>query len=204
MISPHSPILRPPLLHLTPSSPTFCTILSPILHSSISPILHHFLPHLTPSSPTFYTILSPISYHSLSHFTPSSPTFYTLLSPISHHSLPQVVRNDPAPPAPVSACKMREIAHTTGLLFRLQDSSWVCSWCARHHSNLFLYDSENSPLPYNSVKLSGADITTDLQHNIYKFLITPVNQDNVSDGTVSLLVVIAMSMLTLIGVTATL
>ena len=75
---------------------------------------------------------------------------------------------------------MREKAHTTGLLFRLEERNWVCSWCARHHSNLLLYDSENAALPYTSVKLSGADIATDLSHNIYRFLITPANGETVS------------------------
>ncbi|XP_063677213.1 mucin-4-like isoform X3 [Bolinopsis microptera] len=93
---------------------------------------------------------------------------------ISHNKAP---RSEPAPPAPIPACKMREIAHTKGLLFRLVDGNWICSWCARHHSNLLLYDSENSALPFNSVKLSGADIATDHAHNIYRFLITPSNQD---------------------------
>ena len=83
---------------------------------------------------------------------------------------------------------MREIAHTKGLLFRLVDGNWICSWCARHHSNLLLYDSENSALPFNSVKLSGADIATDHAHNIYRFLITPSNQDTVSYPCVYLIV----------------
>ncbi|KAL5265566.1 hypothetical protein ACHWQZ_G006329 [Mnemiopsis leidyi] len=99
--------------------------------------------------------------------------------PVPKNMIPQnkTPRSEPAP-APIPACKMKDIAHTKGLLFRLVDGNWICSWCARHHSNLLLYDSENSALPFNSVKLSGADIATDLAHNIYRFLITPVNQDN--------------------------
>ena len=35
---------------------------------------------------------------------------------------------------------MKSRAHTTGLLFQLDQRNWVCAWCARHHTNLFLYD----------------------------------------------------------------
>ena len=152
---------------------------------------------------------------------------------------------------------MKSRAHTTGLLFQLDQRNWVCAWCARHHTNLFLYDryiptcykllydkkyrdqpilhsyyiisiiisvfktqirsskyclwnkviyieilsyaltsqhlkspvhnlitetltctfSESSMQPYNSIKLSGADVTTDRQSTVFTLSITPLNQE---------------------------
>eukprot|EP00116_Pleurobrachia_bachei_P004239 sb/3464501/ len=89
---------------------------------------------------------------------------------------PKITRVEVAPP--VAASRMKELAHTTGLLFRLVDRNWVCSWCARHHSNLLLYDTENSAHPFRSIKLSGCEVLTDTYRSdhVFRFLITPGNK----------------------------
>ena len=98
---------------------------------------------------------------------------------------PDTVRSPPqvkstsktVPPVPISAQNMKKTAHTSGSLLKFEKRKWICCWCARYYSNFMFYDNDNSSYPCNSIKLTGADIVTDYQNNMYRILITPAKLD---------------------------